>query len=281
MSEARREELIGLGAAAAAATVRAGTCTSEALVAACLERVAACEPEIKAFVELRPDRALAEARARDREAAEARGSLHGVPVAVKEVFDVAGMLCTWGTPIHRGRMPSVDAAAVARIRAAGAVIVGTTVSTEYAVWAAGPTVNPYDPGRTPGGSSSGSAAAVATGMVPFALGSQTIGSVVRPAVYCGVLGMKPSKGAISNAGAMPLSPFLDHVGFLARNTEDLALACQVLFGSDSEDAYSEEIQAPILAPDGSGFRVHARRRAAASPSRAGKPPGAGAGLCCL
>ena len=246
MRDLAPDALIGLGATAAAAATRAGTCTAAALTAACLERIDACEPTVRAFVDIQRERALAEARALDRRVAGERGPLHGVPVAVKEVFDVAGMICGWGTPIRENQVPRKDAVVVARLRAAGAVIVGTTVSTEYAVWTAGPTTNPHDPARTPGGSSSGSAAAVAAGMVPLAIGSQTIGSVVRPAVYCGVLGMKPTKGAISTVGGMALSAFLDHVGFLARNVDDLALACRVLFAPDPKDSYSEDISPPVL-----------------------------------
>ena len=183
------DALIGLGATAAAAATRAGTCTAEALTAACLKRIDAREPSVRAFVDMQRDRALAEVRDLDWRVAGERGPLHGVPVAVKEVFDVAGMICGWGTPIRENQVPRRDAVVVARLRAAGAVVVGTTVSTEYAVWTAGPNTNPHDPARTPGGSSSGSAAAVAAGMVPLAIGSQTIGSVVRPAVYCGALGV--------------------------------------------------------------------------------------------
>ena len=245
------DALIGLGATAAAAATRAGTCTAEALTAACLKRIDAREPSVRAFVDMQRDRALAEVRDLDWRVAGERGPLHGVPVAVKEVFDVAGMICGWGTPIRENQVPRRDAVVVARLRAAGAVVVGTTVSTEYAVWTAGPTTNPHDPARTPGGSSSGSAAAVAAGMVPLAIGSQTIGSVVRPAVYCGALGMKPTKGAISTVGGMALSGFLDHVGFLARNVDDLALACQVLFAPDPEDPYSDDVPPPVL---GSGRR---------------------------
>ena len=246
MRDVAPDALISLGATAAAAATRAGTCTAEALTAACLARIDAREPTVRAFVDVQRERALAEARDLDRRAAGERGPLHGVPVAVKEVFDVAGMICAWGTPIREDPVPRKDAVVVARLRAAGAVIVGTTVSTEYAVWTAGPTTNPHDPARTPGGSSSGSAAAVAAGMVPLAIGSQTIGSVVRPAVYCGVLGMKPTKGAISTVGGMALSAFLDHVGFLARNVDDLAVACQVLFAPDPKDQYSEDIPPPVL-----------------------------------
>ena len=251
MRDLAPDALIGLGATESAAAARAGKCTAEALTAACLARIDDREPTVRAFVDIQRDRALAEARDLDRRVVGERGPLHGVPVAVKEVFDVAGMICGWGTPIRENQVPRRDAVVVARLRAAGAVIVGTTVSTEYAVWTAGPTTNPHDPARTPGGSSSGSAAAVAAGMVPLAIGSQTIGSVVRPAVYCGVLGMKPTKGAISTVGGMALSAFLDHVGFLARNVDDLALACQVLFAPDPEDPYSDDVPPPVI---GSGWR---------------------------
>ena len=246
MRDVAPDALISLGATSAAAATRAGTCIAEALTSACLARIDAREPTVRAFVDVQRDRALAEARDLDRRAAGERGPLHGVPVAVKEVFDVAGMICAWGTPIREDPVSRKDAVVVARLRAAGAVIVGTTVSTEYAVWTAGPTTNPHDPGRTPGGSSSGSAAAVAAGMVPLTIGSQTIGSVVRPAVYCGVLGMKPTKGAISTVGGMALSAFLDHVGFLARNVDDLVVACQVLFASDPRDQYSEDVSPPFV-----------------------------------
>jgi Asp-tRNA(Asn)/Glu-tRNA(Gln) amidotransferase A subunit family amidase len=237
-------ELADLGAAAAAAAIATDACTSEALVSACLARIAAREPVVRAFVDLDPERAMAAARAADRAPREARGALHGVPVAIKEIFDVAGMRCTWGTPIHADRIPLNDAAATRRFRAAGAVILGTTVSTEYAIANAGPTTNPHDATRTPGGSSSGSAAAVAAGMVPLALGSQTIGSIVRPATYCGVYGLKPSKGAISCLGAMALSAALDHPGPIAREVADLVLACRVLFGVEPEDRASLAVEPP-------------------------------------
>ena len=223
------EDLTQLGAVEASIEIRGGRLTSEALVIRCLEQIARLEPRIHAFVDLVPrERVIAQARELDRSAAPV-GLLHGIPVAVKEVIDVAGLRCSWGSAIHRERVPRRDAVATARLRRAGAIIVGTTVSTEYAIAAAGPTTNPYDPSRTPGGSSSGSAAAVATQMVPLALGSQTIGSIVRPATYCGVYGFKPSHESIAAEGVMTLSPFLDDVGVLARAPDDLALACRVLF----------------------------------------------------
>jgi Asp-tRNA(Asn)/Glu-tRNA(Gln) amidotransferase A subunit family amidase len=248
-------DLANLGAAAATEAVATGACTSEALVSACLGRIAEREPTVRAFVDLDPDRALAQARAADRTPREGRGALHGVPVAIKEIFDVAGMRCAWGTPIHAGRVATADSAVARRFRAAGAVILGTTVSTEYAIANAGPTTNPHDSARTPGGSSSGSAAAVAAGMVPLALASQTIGSIVRPATYCGVYGLKPTKGAISCLGGMALSPALDHPGPVARETADIALACRVLFGVEADDPESMAVAPPELRPAPPGLRV--------------------------
>lgn len=227
--------LTDLGAAEAAAAIRRGDLSSEELVRACLQRISTLDPRVRAFVDFRPEEALARARSLDRQREGRTGALHGVPVAVKEIFDVQGMRCGWGTSLHRARIPASDAAVVARLRSAGAVILGTTVSTEYAIASAGPTTNPHDESRTPGGSSSGSAAAVAACMVPLALGSQTIGSTVRPATYCGIYGLKPTHGAISTSGAMPLSAALDHVGILARTTKDIALACRVLFDANADD----------------------------------------------
>ena len=223
---------LDLGLAAQAAAVKSGAITSERLVAAALERIRRRDPEIHAFVHVAADAALATARDRDRK--KGGGPLHGVPVAVKEVFDVAGWPCPWGTPIHKDRVPARDAPVVKRLKDAGAVIVGNAVSTEYAIARPGPTVNPRDRTRTPGGSSSGPAAAVAAGMVPLALGSQTIGSIVRPSLYCGVFGLKPTRGAVDPAGNMILSEHLDHVGPIARGVDDIALAFGVLAKSPPE-----------------------------------------------
>jgi Asp-tRNA(Asn)/Glu-tRNA(Gln) amidotransferase A subunit family amidase len=223
-----------LGLAAQAAAVRAGTVTAEQLVGAALDRIRRRDPQIRAFVHFDDDGALEAARACDREKGGRCGPLHGVPVAVKEVFDVAGWPCPWGTPIHKRRVPTQDAPVVKRLKDAGAVIVGNVVSTEYAIARPGPTVNPHDAMRTPGGSSSGPAAAVAAGMVPMALGSQTIGSIVRPSLYCGVFGLKPTRGAIDPAGNMILSEHLDHVGPIARYVDDIALAFSVLAKSPPE-----------------------------------------------
>lgn len=227
-----------------ARSIRRGERTAESAVAECLAKIAEREPYIRAFAHVDADRAVAEARRLDREGPT--GPLHGVPVAVKEVIDVAGMRCSWGTAIYRDRVPDRDARVVQKLRSAGAVIVGTTISTEYAIGAAGPTRNPHDLSRTPGGSSSGSAAAVAEGMVPIAIGSQTIGSIVRPATYCGVFGFKPTGGAVSTSGMMPMSEHLDHVGPMACSVADIALACEALFRTGSDGPDGVPVPAPKL-----------------------------------
>ncbi|MEW6689666.1 MAG: amidase, partial [Pseudomonadota bacterium] len=177
------------------------------------------------------------ARARDerRRAGEAIGPLHGIPVGVKDIIDTADMPTEDGTVLHAGRTPARDAAAVAMLRAAGAVILGKTVTTECAYFHPGKTRNPHNPEHTPGGSSSGSAAAVAAGMVPLAIGSQTNGSVIRPAAFCGVYGFKPTHGLVPRTGILKLSRTLDHVGFFSRSLEDLALLGEALVGYDEGD----------------------------------------------
>lgn len=200
----------------------------EQIVRECIRRIEKREEEVRAFVHFDPEGALAQARALDALAPAQRGPLHGMPVAIKEVYDVKGLKCAWGTPIHANRVPGNDAWAVAALREAGAVIMGTAVSTEYALATVGPTRNPWDSSRTPGASSSGPAAAVGAGMVPVAIGSQTIGSIIRPAAYCGVFGFKPSWGCIDGTGAMPLSEPLDHVGILAAEMKDLHAVFSVL-----------------------------------------------------
>lgn len=220
--------LADLNATEAAAAIRRGDLKSEELVRWYLERIDTVEPGIRAFRDLvPPEEILTQARNLDSRKFR-QGALYGVPIAIKEIFDVKGLRCCWGTSIHNARTPQSDAAVVAKLRGAGAIILGTTISTEYAIAAGGPTANPYDHSRTPGGSSSGSAAAVAARMVPLGLGSQTVGSVVRPAIYCGVYGFKPAHGILDTQGAMPLSPLLDHVGILADTLADIALAYGVL-----------------------------------------------------
>jgi len=226
-----------LSAADAALEIREGRLTSEELVQACLERIRALEPEVQAWAFLDEDHALEQARAADERKRSGKpiGPLHGVPVGVKDIFDTADMPTENGTVLHRGRMPREDSAAVRSLRAAGAVILGKTVTTECAYFSPGKTRNPHNPEHTPGGSSSGSAAAVAAGMVPLALGSQTNGSVIRPAAFCGVFGFKPTHGLIPRTGVLQLSRTLDHVGFFSRNVEDLALLAEVLQGYDEGD----------------------------------------------
>jgi Asp-tRNA(Asn)/Glu-tRNA(Gln) amidotransferase A subunit family amidase len=215
-----------LGAAEAARRIAGGELSSSALVAACLERIAEREETVRAWAHLDAAAALAEARERDAE--PPRGPLHGVPVGVKDIVDTAGLPAERGSAIHAGRRPEHDAACVARLRAAGAVVLGKTVTTEFALYEPSQTVNPAAPGRTPGGSSSGSAAAVADAMVPVAIGSQTAGSVIRPAAFCGTLGLKPTRGLVDLTGVMALSANLDTLGWFAREGEDLALLGAVL-----------------------------------------------------
>jgi Asp-tRNA(Asn)/Glu-tRNA(Gln) amidotransferase A subunit family amidase len=199
----------------------AGELRSEEVVRECLERIAAREGELRAWAHVDPDRAIAQARERDGE--EPRGPLHGIPVGVKNVIDTADMPTSFGSPIYAGRRPMHDAACVTWLREQGAVILGKTVTTEFATYEPPPTVNPHDPERTPGGSSSGSAAAVADGMVPLAYGTQTAGSVIRPASFCGVVGFKPAHGWASTDGIKRLSARLDTLGTFGRTVADAAL----------------------------------------------------------
>src|SRR3989441_8945631 len=214
-----------LSATDAAQLIRDGVISSEQLVEACLDRVRETDGRIEAWAFLDPEHALGQARAADerRLGGGPLGPLHGIPVGLQDIIDTADMPTENGSPLHAGRTPSRDAAVVTQLRAAGAVIMGKTVTTEFACGASGKTRNPHDPAHTPGGSSSGSAAAVAAGMVPLALGSQTTGSTIRPASYCGVYGFKPTHGLIPRHGMFQLSRTLDHVGLFARTIEDLAL----------------------------------------------------------
>jgi Asp-tRNA(Asn)/Glu-tRNA(Gln) amidotransferase A subunit family amidase len=239
-------ELTSLTAIEAAELIAEGELTSEAYVGACLDRIAAMDGDVHAFVHIDPDAALAQAQALDQRQREGGplGALHGVPVGIKDIFDTADYPTECGSPVLKGRRPSEDATAVARLRAAGAVIIGKTVTTECAYFHPGPTRNPHDLTRTPGGSSSGSAAAVAAEMVPLAIGSQTNGSVIRPAAFCGVYGVKPTHGTISRHGAMMLSRALDHVGTFARSIEDSALLLDVLAGYDAQDADTRPVASP-------------------------------------
>jgi Asp-tRNA(Asn)/Glu-tRNA(Gln) amidotransferase A subunit family amidase len=238
--------LSALSLSQAAAEIREGRISSVELVTACLDRIAEIDGDVQAWAFLDRENALAQAHALDDIRAHRRaiGPLHGVPIGIKDIFDTADQPTELGSPLWAGRMTRRDAAAVARLRAAGAVIMGKTVTTEYAYFHPGKTRNPRDRERTPGGSSSGSAAAVAANMVPGAIGSQTNGSTIRPAAYCGVVGFKPTHGLIPRTGALLLSRALDQVGLFARTIEDVALLAEVVAGFDEEDPDTRPLARP-------------------------------------
>ena len=242
------EKRTGLSAVAAAQQLRDGKVTAVELTEACLKRIEAREAEVQAWAFLDPEHALKQARALDewRKRGRPLGPLHGVPVGVKDIVDTADMPTENGTVLHAGRRPRADATLVSLLRAAGAVVLGKTVTTELAVYTPGKTRNPHNLEHTPGGSSSGSAAAVADGMVPLAIGTQTNGSVIRPASYCGVYGYKPSHGLIPRTGVLAQSPPLDTVGVMAASLEDLALLAEPLMGFDAKDPASRPRARPNL-----------------------------------
>jgi Asp-tRNA(Asn)/Glu-tRNA(Gln) amidotransferase A subunit family amidase len=241
-------DLTTLSARESAARIAAGSLTAEALVRACLDRIAERETVTGAWHYLDPDRAIAEARQRD--GAAMRGALQGVPIGVKDVMDTHDMPTSYGSPIYRRHQPAADAACVALARAAGAVALGKTVTTEFATFHPGKTTNPHNPEHTPGGSSSGSAAAVADRMVPLAFGTQTAGSVIRPAAFCGIVGYKPSFGLISRSGVKPLSDSLDTVGVMARDVADAGFFAAVL-----SDRPELRLASPDLRVDGPAPRI--------------------------
>jgi Asp-tRNA(Asn)/Glu-tRNA(Gln) amidotransferase A subunit family amidase len=222
-----------------------------ALVDACLERIRARDGEIAAWTYLDEKGARAVAREREAEARDRtfRGPLHGVPVAIKDVINVAGMTTTCGAGSFAHFRPERDAACVASLRAAGAVIVGKVTTTEFAYFEPSGTRNPWNTAHTPGGSSSGSAAAVAARMVPIALGSQTIGSVLRPAAYCGVLGFKGTHGAVPTDGSFPLARSLDHIGIFSRAIADAQLVFQVLTRREPRQPHRQPPPRVALVPE--------------------------------
>jgi Asp-tRNA(Asn)/Glu-tRNA(Gln) amidotransferase A subunit family amidase len=229
-----------LSAVEAADRIRDGRLSSVDLVGACLDQIAETDGTLRAWAHLDRDLALAQAAELDaiRRAGMPLGPLHGVPVALKDIIDTRDMPTERGTPIFAGRQPEADAAIVERLREAGAVILGKTVTTELAFVHANETRNPHDPERSPGGSSSGSAAAVAAYHVPLAIGTQTNGSVVRPAAFCGTVGFKPTRGVISRRGILQTSRTLDQVGVFARSLDDAALLADVLGAYDRADPMS-------------------------------------------
>ncbi len=214
------------------AAIGQGQITCEAVVRACLGRIAAREPEVHAWAHLDPEAALGAARAFDKNGKS--GPLGGVPFGVKDIIDTFDMPTEWGTAIHKGRQPERDAACVALSRKAGGLLLGKTVTTEFANLHPGPTRNPRDLARTPAGSSSGSAAAVADLMVPIAIGTQTTGSTIRPASFCGVFGYRPTHGEHRMHGVMEASGSLDTLGILSRSVADIALYRDVLLGVPPE-----------------------------------------------
>lgn len=213
-------------------SITAGRTSCEAVARACLERIAQREPEVQAWHYLDPEQVIAQARALD--VSGRRGPLIGVPFGLKDIIDTCDMPTEYGSPIYKGHRPAADAACAALSRKAGAVLMGKTVTTEFANRYAGKTRNPFDPARTPGGSSSGSGAAVGDFHVPLAIGTQTTGSTIRPASYCGAFGYRPTYGDLRCTGVKEAAGSLDTLGLIARSIEDIALFRDVLLGIEPE-----------------------------------------------
>ncbi|MEQ8666089.1 MAG: amidase [Rhodospirillales bacterium] len=240
------KSLSGMGLIEAAETIREGTVTSRQLVDDCLARIDEHDPAIKAWAHLKPDHAREQADACDklRRTGKVTGPLHGVPIGIKDIIDTAHVPTEYGSKIFKGRVPFNDAWVVSRLRNLGAIIIGKTVTAELANVGPNETRNPHDTSRTPGGSSSGSAAAVASYMVPGALGTQTGGSVIRPASYCGIYGFKPTWGLIPRSGVLLQSHILDHVGTFGRSVADAALLAECLMGYDPDDPATSVVNYP-------------------------------------
>ena len=235
-------DLHELGVVESADMIRGGSISAEELMEGLLARCDALEGALKAWVTLDGDAAMAAARERDRELASEgpRGPLHGVPVGVKDIYFTRGVLTTSGSKIYAEFVPDYDATTVVLLRQAGAIIMGKTVTTEFACGDPSPTVSPWNAAHTPGGSSSGSAVGAAVGMFPAALGSQTGGSIVRPSSYNGIVGLKPTFGRVSRYGVYPVSESLDTMGPMVRSVADAVLMLDVLAGHDANDADSSE-----------------------------------------
>lgn len=248
MSRPLPTDLTSLSAAMAAHAIREGAVSSVELVGACLGRIANREPQVGAWEHLDPEMALAQAREADTALARGDdvGALHGVPLGVKDIFDTSDFPTENGSPVFAGRRPERDAACVAALRDSGAIIIGKTVTTELALLTPARTHNPANLAHTPGGSSAGSAAAVADGMVPAALGSQTAGSIIRPASFCGIYGFKPTLGLVPRGGVLMQSHTLDTVGVYGRSIEDLALVTDCMTALDPDDSVSFRRSRPAL-----------------------------------
>lgn len=241
-------DLLERSTSSLAADLKSGAMSSVALTMACLDRIANLEPDIQAWAHLDRDMALRQAQAADARRASGKplGALHGLPVAVKDIIDTADLPTEYNSPIYRGRRPTKDATLVQRLRSTGAIVMGKTVTSEFAVYTAGPTRNPHDLSRTPGGSSSGSAAAIAARMVPLALATQTNGSTIRPASFCGVAGFKPSLGVLPRTGILKQSTMLDQPGLMAMDVAGVALLADALGGYDPLDEQSLRPPMPLL-----------------------------------
>lgn len=235
-----------LTAAQAVAEIRGGRLSPVELVDALLARIEALEPDIRAWetVDAEGARAVAHARERELRGGDPPGPLHGVPVGLKDIYFTAGMRTSMSSAVYRDFIPDQDAAAVARLRAAGAIVLGKTVTTEFATGDPPRTRNPWNHAHTPGGSSSGSAAAVAARMCPLATGSQTAGSVCRPAAYNGIVGLKPTYGRVSRFGVFPVSWSLDTLGWMTRDVTDAALVLDAVSGFDERDPATRDAPAP-------------------------------------
>ncbi|MCZ6614602.1 MAG: amidase, partial [Chloroflexi bacterium] len=226
--------------------IASGELSPLTLMESLLERIQQMEPLLKAWVTLDREAAMDAAQASERDLLRSgpRGLLHGIPVGIKDIFYTAGVKTTACSDLYADFMPTYDATCVAKLKAEGIIVLGKTVTTPYAASDPSPTVNPWNPEHTPGGSSSGSSVAVAARMCPVALGSQTVGSTLRPAAYNGIVGLKPTYGRISIVGVMPLGWSLDTVGILARSTEDAALLLQAMAGHDPYDPASSTEPVP-------------------------------------
>ena len=232
----------------AAGRIARGETSCEELMRACLDRIAELEPSVQAWAYVDTEHALEQAKAADDQRREGKGvgPLHGVPVGIKDIIDTVGLPTEHGSAIFKGRKSYEDAACITALRRAGAIPIGKTVTTELATLTPSRTRNPVNLEHTPGGSSSGSAAAVAAGMVPLAVGTQTGGSVIRPAAFCGVYGFKPTFGLIPRYGVLTQSPSLDTVGAFGRSVEDVALLADALQGYDHRDTASISASRPRL-----------------------------------
>lgn len=250
-----------LTARALAAAVQAGRISAEAATRGFLDRIEARDGAVQAWVHLDPEGALAAARAVDR--GEVRGPLAGVPLAIKDVIDTGDMPTEYGSAIYRDFRPGRDAGCVHLARRAGAVALGKTVTTEFATMSPGPTANPFAPGHTPGGSSSGTAAALGAGMTLLGFGTQTSGSTIRPAAFCGVVGYKASLGRIDRTGIKPLAESLDVLGVMARDVRDAALLAAVVARDPALNAgAAEEVSAGLFLPEQSAPELSGDGRAA-------------------